>query len=239
MNILIVEDEAPAARRLERFLAGHFGAELRSVASVESVDEARRVLDERRVDLILLDLDLAGENGFDVIAGSAGDQGDGPPVIVVSARSDRAIDAFDHAVVDFVTKPVSEERLARALARAGESAKEEAGASLVVRSAGRIDLAPAAAIVALSGADDYVEVALADGRRLLHDASLDTLQKRLPATFLRVHRSHIVNAARVKAMRASGGARVLEMSDGTLIPVSRRRANDVSKALKATARTKV
>lgn len=231
MNILIVEDETPAARRLERLVAAHLGKQLTSIVSVETVAAARAALGG--VDLVMLDLDLDGADGFDVIKGRAGDvRAGGPRVIVVSARADRAIDAFDYSVIDFVTKPVAEDRLARALDKALEPGRSDQGMSLAVRSAGRIDLARVADIVSLSGADDYVEVALTDGRRLLHDASLDELEKRLPQSFIRAHRSHIVNAKHVKSARTLGaGRRILTMSDGDEIPVSRRRGEDVVKAL--------
>ncbi|MEQ8935117.1 MAG: LytTR family DNA-binding domain-containing protein [Amphiplicatus sp.] len=227
MKALIVEDEAPAARRLERLAREIMGDALGDIVHAETVEEARAELDG--IDLIMLDLDLDGADGFEVIRGRAR-----PLVVVVSARADRAIDAFEHAVVDFVTKPVSRERLETALNRArerfcGEKTEEES-VSLVVRSAGRIDLAPAASIVSLSGADDYVEVALIDGRKLLHDMRLDALEKKLPASFVRVHRSHIANMAHVRAFRAS--ERVLEMADGSEISVSRRRAGAAALALK-------
>ncbi len=228
MKALIVEDEAPAARRLERLAREIMGDALAGIIRVETVEEARAALPG--ADLVLLDLDLDGADGFEAVRGRAR-----PLVVVVSARADRAIDAFEHAVVDFVTKPVSRERLETALGRvrqrmsAGDKAEEES-ISLAVRSAGRIDLAPSAAIVSLSGADDYVEVTLLDGRKLLHDMRLDALEKKLPASFLRVHRSHIANMAHVRAYRA--GERILEMADGSEIPVSRRRAGAAALAVK-------
>ena len=225
MNVLIVEDEALAARRLERLLVAALGSRLGRIVRAETVDAARQSLREGRIDLVLLDLDLDGADGFAVLGAT------GPRVIVVSARTDRAIDAFDRAVADFVSKPVSAERLARALARAEAAGGQEM--SLVVRSAGRIDLAPASAIVSLSGADDYVEVAMLDGRLLLHDATLDELEKRLPQAFIRIHRSHIANTAHAASLKSrAGGRRALLMTDGSELPVSRRRAGAVARALK-------
>jgi two-component system, LytTR family, response regulator LytT len=230
MNVLIVEDEAPAARRLQRLTASCLGAKLKTLECVESVEAARLALARTVFDLVLLDLDLGGADGFEIIRGVP----NAPRVVVVSARVDRAIDAFDNAVVDFVTKPVSEERLARALEKALMPAPLRREQNLVVRSAGRIDLAPASEIVALSGADDYVEITLADGRRFLHDARLDDLEKRLPAGFVRVHRSHIVNAAHVRTIRTlQGGRRVLDVAGGAEIPISRRRITEVEKLIQA------
>jgi two-component system response regulator LytT len=230
MRVLIVEDEAPAARRLQRLAATHLGARLGEALHVETVEQARTALAAARFDLVLLDLDLNGADGFAVLRGAPNSEH--MMVIVVSARTDRAIDAFDNAVIDFVSKPVSEERLARALDRALEAKPRARGTSLVVRSAGRIQLAPLALVASLSGADDYVEVALIDGRRLLHDVGLDDLEKRLPSSFLRVHRSHIVNLAHAQSIRKlPGGRQTIELAGALEIPVSRRRAPEVVSAL--------
>lgn len=222
MNVLIAEDEAPAARRLERMVGEHLGSRIRRLVVAPTLEAAQAALGETRFDLLLLDLDLNGADGFALLQAGAA-----PRVIVVSARSDRAIDAFDHAVVDFVTKPVAAPRLALALDRALKSAPlERGGGTLAVRSAGRIDLAAFTDIVALSGADDYVEVVLADGRRFLHDTRLSELERRLPPGFVRVHRSHIVNTAHLRAIRTlPGRRRALEMAGGVVVPASRTRQN--------------
>ncbi|HEX5006941.1 MAG TPA: LytTR family DNA-binding domain-containing protein [Hyphomonadaceae bacterium] len=233
MNVLIVEDEAPAARRLERMVRDRIGARLEALGVAATVEAARTMLASSRVDLLLLDLNLNGEDGFSLL-GSASR----PPTIVVSANSSRAIDAFDHAVIDFVAKPVSAERLGVALDRALDRSRQPSRASLAVRSAGRIDLAAFSDIVALCGADDYVEVILADGRRFLHDTRLAELERRLPAGFMRVHRSHIVNAAHVRAIRTlPGRRRALELTGGAKVPVSRSHAGALAKRLQAEAVT--
>lgn len=219
MNVLIAEDEAPAARRLERLVRERLGGKLTDMAVASTVEAARGLLAASRVDLLLLDLNLNGADGFALL-----DATPRPRTIVVSANAGRAIDAFDYAVIDFVTKPVSAERLNLALDRAlGNNAPLASGlASLAVRSAGRIDLAAFSDIVSLSGADDYVEVVLADDRRLLHDTRLHVLEQRLPSGFVRVHRSHIVNSKHVQAVRSlPGRRRMVELTGGTTVPVSR------------------
>jgi two-component system response regulator LytT len=224
MNVLIAEDEAPAARRLERLVRDRLGARIADLSIAPTLEAARSLLASSRIDLLLLDLNLNGADGFSLLKAAHR-----PRTIVVSANSSRAIDAFDHAVIDFVAKPVSADRLAialdRAINRAGDGSPVRPGpVSLAVRSAGRIDLAAFADIVSLSGADDYVEVVLADGRRFLHDTSLQELERRLPPGFVRVHRSHIANAAHVRGVRtAPGRRRVLELTGGAEIPVSRSR----------------
>src|SRR6202008_1304335 len=106
MNVRIVEDEAPAARRLERMVRDRIGARIGDLAIASTIEAARTALASSRVDLLLLDLNLNGGDGFPVR-----DAAYGPPTIIVWANWSRAIDAFDHAVIDFVAKPVSAERL--------------------------------------------------------------------------------------------------------------------------------
>jgi two-component system response regulator LytT len=229
MNVLIAEDEAPAARRLERLVRDRLGDRVTRIAVASTVEAARAARAASRIDLLLLDLNLNGADGFSLL-----DTAVRPCTIVVSANSSRAIDAFDHAVIDFVAKPVSAERLGLAIDRALDrtTARAPGQASLAVRSAGRIDLAPFAEIVALSGADDYVEVVLADGRRFLHDTRLNDLERRLPPGFVRVHRSHIANTAHLRAIRTlANRRRMLELAGGAQIPVSRRRLARIEQLL--------
>jgi DNA-binding LytR/AlgR family response regulator len=227
VRALIVEDEDPAARRLQRLVAAELGADA-EIDRAEDLETACRLLARYAFAIILLDLDLAGRDGFEIVRSV---RGSAARIIVVSAHSERAIDAFDHAVVDFVTKPVSEPRLARALQRALEPPRAS-GPQLLVRTAGRTELVAAAAIVRLSGADDYIEISLASGERLLHDARLDELERMLPGDFIRVHRCHIVNTAHLVRVRAlASGQRIVETSDGSRLPLSRRRARAVMAAL--------
>lgn len=234
MRVLIVEDEDPAARRLQRLVAaqlggeaGASGAEL-AIDRAEDIESARALIARHSFAIILLDLDLGGRDGFELVRSLGATTA---RIVVVSAHTERAIDAFDHAVVDFVTKPVSEARLARALQRALEPPRQ-AGPQLLVRSAGRTDLVAAGSIIRLSGADDYVELSLTSGERLLHDARLDDLERMLPTGFLRVHRCHIVNTAHLVRVRTlTTGQRVVESSDGAHVPLSRRRARAVMAAL--------
>ena len=226
MRVLIVEDEDPAARRLQRLVAAQLG-DVVQVDRAEDVAAARRLLAQHAFAIVLLDLDLAGRDGFEVLRDASGAR-----IVVVSAHSDRAIEAFDHAVVDFVTKPVSEPRLALALTRALGPPRPPGELQLVVRSAGETELVAASAIVRLSGADDYVELSLTTGQQLLHNARLDDLEGRLPPAFLRVHRCHIVNRAHLVRIRTlATGQRVVDCSDGGEVPVSRRRARAVLAAL--------
>ncbi len=105
-------------------------------------------------------------------------------------------------------------------------------ASIRVSSAGKIDLVAAQDIAHCKGAGDYVEICLKDGREILHNGSLSQLEEALPATFLRVHRSYLVNTDYVRSLtRKSSGVGALRLTTDAEIPVSRRIMPKVRSAL--------
>jgi len=102
---------------------------------------------------------------------------------------------------------------------------------LTVASARGVELVPIAEILAVVGADDYVELRLAGGRTLLHAARLDGLATQLPANFLRVHRSAIANLAHVQRLERDGERWRLHLGEGAPLPVSRSRQPTLREAL--------
>ncbi|MHA7871719.1 MAG: LytR/AlgR family response regulator transcription factor [Hyphococcus sp.] len=122
---------------------------------------------------------------------------------------------------------------ARQLSLALEQAqRRQSPEQIKINAAGKIDLIAAEDIAYCKGAGDYVELKLKDGRDILHHASLAQLEKELPATFLRVHRSYLVNTALVDALtRESSGTGALHLSNGAEVPVSRRIMPKVRSAL--------
>ena len=102
---------------------------------------------------------------------------------------------------------------------------------LTVASARGVELAPIAEILAVVGADDYVELRMVGGRSLLHAARLDGLTTQLPANFLRVHRSVIANLAHVQRLERDGDRWRLHLTEGAPLPVSRSRQPALREAL--------
>ncbi|EGF90438.1 lytTr DNA-binding domain protein [Asticcacaulis biprosthecium C19] len=116
-----------------------------------------------------------------------------------------------------------------ALSRATQA---QALATLRINAAGSVTIVKASDIALCKGADDYVELHLADGRTILHNGGLAELEAELPPGFLRVHRSFIVNTAFVeKLTRDATGTGVLTLSTGAQAPVSRRIMPKVRSAL--------
>jgi two-component system, LytTR family, response regulator LytT len=228
--ILIVEDERPAQRRLQRLVLAHPACEDADVRLADELASAEALLDALDIDLLLLDLDLHGTDGFSLLSHPAARRA---RVVVVSALEGRALEAFEYGVADFVPKPVGAQRLALAIGRALAARPGERTPALMVRTRAGAELVPTDDIVQLVGADDYVDVVLRSGRRLLHDESLSRLERLLPDGFLRVHRSHLVHCSAVRRVHApDASVRELELVDGSRVPISRRRAADVLRALR-------
>jgi two-component system response regulator LytT len=225
VNILIVEDEVPSARRLKRLVGSILAESLQSIEVAHSLAEAQTHVEFNKIDLIFLDLDLSGEDGFRVLQECERDF----QTIVVSANTHRAIQAFDNEVVDFVPKPIDELRLLRAIDRIS---KNDKGNRIVVKSIGETEIVALQDIVSISGAGDYVEIQLENGRKLLHYDSLDHLESTLPKVFLRTHRSHIVNLGFATILgKDAEDHSTLATKIGTEVPVSRRKTAAVKKAL--------
>lgn len=220
MNILIVEDERVAARRLERLVREVLGEKVAEVHRSEALDDSEEFLTRNRIDVLLLDLNLQGEDGFELLRRAAAGSFQ---TIVVSANTDRALEAYEYGVLDFVPKPFDRERLSRAFQRlerpGGGSAKV-----LVVRSHGRLQLVPVEHVSYLRGAGDYAEIHLRDGGAALHGKSLEQLEQILPPHFMRIHKSYIADMRGVSTLHVHGGGKYeLETHEGLRLPVSRTR----------------
>ena len=215
MRIAIVEDEAIIAQRLERML----GAIVHdcTIRIAPTFDLALELLRTTPIDLLFLDLNLRGRDGFRLLEEAAA----GPfQTVVVSAHHDQALRAFDYGVTDFVAKPWSEERLRIAVERARSQQPHGRARSLVVRKGRELRTIVASDIVFARGADDYAELHVAGGEVHLHEKTLGALELLLPPEFLRVHRSYVVNLSRVRGLRTMPRM-TLVMEDDSMIPVGR------------------
>jgi two-component system response regulator LytT len=186
---------------------------------------------EAPIDVLLLDLNLSGRDGMALLESKVAQSFH---TIIVSANTDQALRAYEHGAIDFVAKPFSEQRLREALLRAAdpEGRSPHAARYLAVRKPGRIELVPVNDVLYVQGADDFSELVLADGRRELHDKTLEKLQKVLPSVFERIHRSYLVRLSAVKALLVHEGSRYeAELRNGVRLPVGRTRYKQIRDAL--------
>lgn len=228
MRMVIVEDENTVAQRLERLARDILGDKLASLRVFHALDDADDFIATEVVDLMFLDLNLAGRDGFEllktVVARSF-------HTIVVSAYADRAIEAFEFGVLDFVSKPFTRARLKKALERYDSSFRQQRTRYIAVKRRGIIEPVDLGRVHFFRGANVYSEACLDDGTVLLHDKPLSRLEQVLPAHFERVHKSYIANLSRVANIQQAGNNVQLEMHSGEHVPVSRSRIADIKKRL--------
>jgi two-component system response regulator LytT len=238
LRIVIVEDEPPIAEDIERTVRDILGDRVETVEIFWTLDKAMRRLDGGRIDLCLLDLNLSGRNGFALLQQAVSRPF---PTVIVSAHTDQALRAFEFGVLDFVPKPLTRERLEKALDRCfGRRPPESRAAvrTLVVRQGRENVLIPVADVRYFKGARYLVEAHLDGGRQFLLDKSLDTLERILAPRFLRAHRAYLVAASRIASFAHRGGGTYrLRLKDGGELPLSRAGRDRLRRLLQAGERT--
>lgn len=245
-KLLIVDDEALARSNLQLALAEHPDWEVCGQAA--SAAEARVAMAQRPADVVLLDIQMPRQTGLAYAAELAA-LDDPPLVIFVTAHDEHALAAFEVHALDYLLKPLDDERLAQALRRAAQMLKraprgghaaalqalvrEQAAAArgeplpalaqIVVRSVGSLERIAIEQIRWLASAGNYVEIHL-HGRSVLHRATLNALEQRLPpGEFLRVHRGALLRPGEVAALNVLGdGVYSAQLHDGSEVPVSER-----------------
>jgi DNA-binding LytR/AlgR family response regulator len=223
LDVLVVDDEVPVLDELA-FLLGR-DPRIASVVTAASGADALRVLQERTVDAVFLDVAMPGLSGLDV-AGLLARFRRRPPVVFVTAHDDHAVEAFNVEAVDYVLKPVDAGRLSEAVRRvvAGIAGAQADGAVAVDDLTIPVELAGVTRFVVRSDIR-FVE-AQGDYARLHTDTEshlvrvpLSTLEERWAAAgFLRIHRSLLVNSRHVREVRSEAG-RASVVVDGPAGPV--------------------
>lgn len=227
MHILVVEDEHIIAARFTRLLGEILGDRIAKIEVASSLPLAEEYLENMVVDLVFLDLNLRGKNGFELLkrAVSGAYQ-----TVIVSAHTERAMEAFEYGVLDFVGKPFDRKRLEMAVERflSGARAKERATRYLMVKQASGTKLIELAEVAYIRGAGAYAELVLRDGRSLLHGKSLEKLVRLLPDPWQRIHKSYVANMAEVRQWHSYEGSKYeLELKDGCRLPVGRTRYKEL------------
>ena len=235
LRVVVVDDEDPARALLCEYLAAQ--ADVEVVAECRNGFEAVKAVSERRPDLVFLDVQMPKLDGFEVLELI----GREVAVVFVTAFDQYALRAFEVHAVDYLLKPVSEERFATALARARgrlrapapaplpvdalvKDARPRPGAldRLLVRQGAKVHVIPVEALDYAEAQDDYVALHTG-GKSHLKQQTLSELEAALDAQrFVRIHRRYLLNLDRLARLESEGkDARVAVLRDGTRLPLSR------------------
>jgi two-component system LytT family response regulator len=236
MRVLIVDDEPVARKGLRALLAAE--PDVVVVAEAESGEAAERLLAMHEVDVLILDIQMPCRSGMDIVAGI--DPASLPIVIFVTAHEQHAIRAFELHALDYLVKPVREERFRQAIGRAraalgrGRSGRhgQRVGAWLAAQSVyatrlrveanGRIRFLPVRDIHWIEAQDYCVTLHLAAEAILRRGTLLRVLRALDPREFVRVHRSAALSLRHVRELTVTGdGGLTARMASGADVRVSR------------------
>lgn len=223
MKILIVEDEIRIAKLLERLIKKIWGAQLTRLHHCRRLGEANNFLSKHPVDLLFLDLNLQGQNGFDLLQKFTAQAFH---VVVVSAYRERALEAFEYGALDFIPKPFNRERLQKTFDRLMGTSKDVKPTAkfISIKKSGNVLPIRVAEIIYIQANGHYTALHLTSQRKELSDHSMDKLEILLPNDFFRIHRSYLVNLNEALEINKHPGSKYeLRLKSGIYLPIGRSR----------------
>lgn len=249
LRVLIVDDEPLARRHLRTIL--NSDPDVTIVGEAANGRDAIDLIAKLNPDIVLLDVQMPEVDGFSVVAQL--DAEHIPVIVFVTAHDSYALKAFDVHAVDYVLKPVARDRLLQAVAHAkaqltsGDNTSRVGDISqlveemkgwrtadrLAIRVDGKHVILPTESIDWIEAVDDYVRIHLGKTSHLVR-GTLASFQSRLPAAFMRIHRSAIVNTTQIKEVfpNEQGDYRIT-LLDGTRLPSGRSYRSAVAQFLRS------
>jgi two-component system response regulator AlgR len=216
LNLLIIDDEAPARSRLRRMVARVADCEVLGEAA--SGEEALEQIANLKPDAILLDISMPGLSGMG-LARRLREQQPAPLVIFCTAHPDQALEAFDCDAIDYLLKPVRQERLENALGKARRLAAEvvevEEQEEVFLRSTvgGKTALISLDRVICLLAEDKYTTVFYEGGKTVINNPLIE-LEERHVDRLLRVHRNALVARNRIRGLERNRGGVVNLVLEG-------------------------
>lgn len=220
----ILVDDEPAARRLMRNLLQEYRELVEVIDEAGNGREAIRKIEELKPDLVFLDIQMPDLTGFEVISMLTTK----PSIIFTTAYEQYALKAFETFSVDYLLKPIKEERLQQSMEKLRQFGRmnqaidtgslqeiirqlqsPQKATALSIKTGDRIILLRFENISYLEAQDKYVYVFTLDGQKFLTDQSLTALSEKLPAGFFRIQKSFIINKERIKEMHRHFNGRYL------------------------------
>lgn len=224
MTCIIVDDDIMARTSLQMLCE-----QIEDLEVVKVFDNGVDVVEwlkDNHVDLILLDIEMPNLTGMDLVR----TQENLPQIIFITGYREYAVEAFEHQVTDFVPKPVTAERLQKAISRAmdiHETNRKPGVSEIYIRESGRFTRINLDHIFYLESLGDYVRIVTDDRVHVLH-STLKSLDNKLKeADFMKVHRSYIVNVSKIMDIKDGN-----ILMKGKSIPISRNNKQALMSRLK-------
>ena len=235
MKAIVVEDSRLAREGLVRMLLAH--PQIDVVGAADHPSSALTLIHEHHPDVIFLDIHMPGESGFDLLEKLEYL----PKIIFTTAYSEYAIRSFDFNTIDYLLKPVSDERLGIAINKLTNSSSEANGSNklpldihsrMFVKDGEKCFLIGLESIRYFESCKNYVRIFF-NNENAFVKKSLNNIEERLPKKyFFRANRQYVVNLHAITSIEeAIGDGYEITMSDGKTLEVSRRNAVELKELL--------
>jgi two-component system response regulator AlgR len=206
LRALVVDDESLARARIRTLLSDCTQPAAHCVAEAANATQALSMVKHHAVDVALIDIHMPGADGL-TLARALRALEQPPALIFVTAHAEHAVDAFDLEAVDYLTKPVRLERLQQALQKVERSTQYRRGLDanlssrdvLIIQERGRTERVPLTEILYFKAELKYVTVRTAT-RSYILDGSLNELEEKYPADFVRIHRNALISRRAVRSL---------------------------------------
>lgn len=239
-KVLVADDESLARETIKLLLSEQH--EIAEVIEAADGNEALQLAELHHPQIVFLDIEMPGMSGIELAKRLPEDC----VVVFATAFNEYAVTAFELNAIDYLLKPFEDERFYAALERAKQRFKEDKQQDyskiseaiqhilngqnktyrerLVIRDPGRIRLVDVDHIDYITGAGNYAEIHLQDGKQVLHRETLSALEEQLdPSTFVRIHRSSIVRRSCISELRPNDkGDYSVILHNGEVLTLSRR-----------------
>jgi two-component system LytT family response regulator len=243
IRTVIVEDETHARNNLKKILSNQF-PQINIVGEGECEASGIQVINQTNPDLVFMDINLSDGSGFSVLEKVSNANF---KVIFVTAYNQYAIKAFNYSAIGYVLKPIDTEELKFAIERATQQSvsderqlinsllenytKQDKERKIAISDKDGVTFVNVNDIVRCQSDNNYTEIHLKTGNRLVSSKSLKFYEDLLPKDFFyRVHQSHLVNLNEVaRLLKEEGG--YLIMNDGSQLEIARRRKDELLQRL--------
>lgn len=227
---LIADDEQPARDRMKKLLS-EYADHVELIGEAQNGLECREMIDRMKPDLVFLDIQMPGLNGFEVLQQTS----HSPVVVFCTAYDEFALQAFETNSIDYIVKPVKAERIQKSIEKLdtlkhnsdkqellriienyiSQTPKKEI-TSIPVKLGDRMLFVRIEDVSYFSAEEKYVNIFTKDGKTYLCDFPLKSLEEKLGESFLRIHRSLLVNVSRIREIDKHYGSRyVVKMDDSS------------------------
>ncbi|QEM14575.1 response regulator [Mucilaginibacter rubeus] len=219
MRVLIIDDERAARNEVRRLLAGYPDFEIMGEAA--NADDALTIIAQQNPDLLFLDIQMPEKSGFDLLESLE----QVPSVIFTTAYDQYAVKAFEVSALDYLVKPIREERFEKAITQARQRlGKADSAGQIFVKDRQQYHFIQWSSVHLIESMDNYARIFFGD-KNVFLKSSLNQLEAKLSdALFFRINRAQIINRQFIQAMTTTDSRLKITLNTGTQLEVSERQS---------------